>query len=375
MLENPKETRPFLLCEYTHAMGNSCGDIADYWKIIYNNEQCMGGFVWEWADHGIKTKKGFLYGGDFGEKEHDGNFCCDGLLTPDRKIKSGALEMKAVYGGKLESKIVDVEIPKIKANAQRIEIEVDENTGCLSSIKADGKEVLKTPMTWNILRYTDNDRDLIPTWEIRYRLLECRPEIYSFEKTVSGYTIKGVICANCVLPAVEFSVQYCVNNNALTVDLEYKINDYVETLPRFGFEFGVDKNKGEFSFIGFGKTESYIDKNVACEYGYYENNAQENYEKNYIRPQESGSHYASKYLCVKDLFALTAKNPFSFSVNPYTTKQLYNTLHNFELKENDFVNVCVDMAMRGLGSCSCDTKLEKKYEIPKSGRNVFKFEF
>jgi beta-galactosidase len=109
VLENKKETRPFVLCEYTHAMGNSCGDIADYWKLIYDNEQCMGAFVWEWADHGIKTKKGFLYGGDFGEREHDNNFCCDGLLTPDRKLKSAALEMKAVYGGKLQSKINEIE--------------------------------------------------------------------------------------------------------------------------------------------------------------------------------------------------------------------------------------------------------------------------
>lgn len=62
VLENEKETRPFVLCEYTHAMGNSCGDIAEYWDMIYNNEQMMGGFIWEWADHGIKTDQGFLYG-------------------------------------------------------------------------------------------------------------------------------------------------------------------------------------------------------------------------------------------------------------------------------------------------------------------------
>ena len=111
VLDNPKETRPFVLCEYTHAMGNSCGDIAEYWDMIYNNEQMMGGFVWEWADHGIKTDKGFLYGGDFKEPEHDGNFCADGLLTPDRKLKSNALEMKAVYGGKTKSEVNIVEIP------------------------------------------------------------------------------------------------------------------------------------------------------------------------------------------------------------------------------------------------------------------------
>ena len=375
VLNNAKETRPFVLCEYTHAMGNSCGDIAAYWDVIYNEEQCMGGFVWEWADHGIKTKKGFLYGGDFGEKEHDGNFCCDGLLTPDRKLKSAALEMKAVYGGRTKSEITDVEIPEEKGKAKTLEIALDSYTGCLSSIKADGEEVLKTPMHWNFIRYTDNDRHLIWRWENTYRLLECNPEIYSVEKSENGYTVRGCIAANCIMPIVEFTVKYAVEANALRVETEYKIADHVKNLPRFGFEFGVDKKYGAFAFVGFGKTESYADKKAACEYGYYESAAEENYDYNYVRPQESGSHYASKYLAVKGLFAMTAENPFSFSVNPYTTKQLYETKHNFELKKNDFVNVCVDLGIRGVGSHSCGPALDEEYEVPKTGKNIFEFKF
>ena len=375
VLDNPKETRPFVLCEYTHAMGNSCGDISQYWDLIYKNEQCMGAFVWEWADHAIKRKKGFLYGGDFGEEEHDGNFCCDGLLTADRKLKSGALEMKAVYGGKIKSEITDVEIPKITGKAKRVEIAVDEDTGCLISLKADGDEVLKTPMRWNILRYTDNDRIVQSIWENKYRLPQTRPEIFSFEKTETGYKANGIIGANCLMPTLTFGVQYIVKGNSLLAEIEYEISHQIEYLPRFGFEFGVAKKYDNFSYIGFGKTESYVDKNVACEYGYYESNARENYEQKYIRPQESGSHYASKYLCVKDLFSLTAETPFSFSVNPYTTKQLYETKHNFELSQNDFVNVCVDLAMRGIGSQSCGPLLDFAYEIPRKGRNVFKIVF
>ena len=177
------------------------------------------------------------------------------------------------------------------------------------------------------------------------------------------------------MPTLTFGVQYIVKGNSLLVEIEYEISHQIEYLPRFGFEFGVAKKYDNFSYIGFGKTESYVDKNVACEYGYYESNARENYEQKYIRPQESGSHYASKYLCVKDLFSLTAETPFSFSVNPYTTKQLYETKHNFELPQNDFVNVCVDLAMRGIGSQSCGPLLDFAYEIPRKGRNVFKIVF
>ena len=80
-------------------------------------------------------------------------------------------------------------------------------------------------------------------------------------------------------------------------------------------------------------------------------------------------------MAVKDLFKVTADQPFSFSVNPYTTKQLCETLHSFELEENDFVNVCIDLAMRGVGSHSCGPDLPDEYEIPKEFKNTFKFTF
>lgn len=376
VLDNEKETRPFVLCEYTHAMGNSCGDIAEYWDMIYKNDQMMGAFVWEWADHGIKTDMGFLYGGDFKEPEHDGNFCADGLLTPDRKIKSNALEMKAVYGGKTKAEVCDVEIPESSYKfSSGIDIEVNENTGEITSIKADGKEVLVTPMHFNITRYTDNDRDLIAHWIGRCHLDACKPYIFSCIKSENSYSFKGVLAANCLMPAAEFTLTYTVNGNELTVDIEYTLADYVERFPRFGIEFGIDKAHTNFSYVGFGPTESYVDKHIACEYGYYVSSAEENYDRNYIRPQESGSHYACSYLAIKDLFKVTAERPFSCSVNPFTTKQLRETLHSFELEENNFVNVCIDLAMRGVGSKSCGPDLPTDYEIPKTFSNTFTFTF
>jgi len=376
VLDNEKETRPFVLCEYTHAMGNSCGDIADYWKLIYENEQLMGAFVWEWADHAIKTRKGFLYGGDFGEAEHDGNFCVDGLLTPDRKLKSGALEMQAVYGGKTGSQIDEsIAVPAQKGTAKEIKIEIDEHTGEIVSIKADGEEVLRTPMHFNITRYTDNDRKLLPHWTDACRLPSCRQQLISCDKKDNGYFVQGVIAANCLEPAVSFKAQYTVSGNELTVRFEYKLADYIKSFPRIGLEFGIDKARDKFAYVGYGPAESYADKHVSCRYGYYESNSKDNYDRNYIRPQESGSHYASKYLSVDDLFSVTAQKPFSFSVNPYTTQQLREVLHTFELKENNFVNVCVDLAMRGVGSYSCGPVLSEEYEIPKEGCNTFKFVF
>ena len=94
--------KPYLMCEYAHAMGNGPGDLEDYWQFIEANEEMSGGFVWEWCDHAIyagETEDGrpkYLYGGDHGEYPHDGNFCVDGLVYPDRRPHTGLMEYKNV---------------------------------------------------------------------------------------------------------------------------------------------------------------------------------------------------------------------------------------------------------------------------------------
>lgn len=91
------ETRPYFLCEYSHAMGNGPGDVMDYWEKAYENPSFIGGCIWEWVDHAVLQNGVYRYGGDFGEETNDGNFCCDGLVFADRTFKAGSLNAKAVY--------------------------------------------------------------------------------------------------------------------------------------------------------------------------------------------------------------------------------------------------------------------------------------
>jgi len=132
--EDPTKTRPYFLCEYSHAMGTGPGDLWDYWEIIKSSPQMIGGCIWEFWDHGLQAKrytdkkgneytvpargykkalelKGLTqeqiaemdvvefaaYGGDFGDAPHDGNFCLDGLVTGNREPHTGFKEAKAVY--------------------------------------------------------------------------------------------------------------------------------------------------------------------------------------------------------------------------------------------------------------------------------------
>ena len=90
--------RPVFLCEYAHAMGNGPGDVWEYNELFDKYPKLIGGCIWEWADHVVTVDEVQKYGGDFpGEKTHDSNFCCDGMVFADRTLRAGSLEVKAAY--------------------------------------------------------------------------------------------------------------------------------------------------------------------------------------------------------------------------------------------------------------------------------------
>jgi beta-galactosidase len=113
-----KPDRPLIMCEYEHAMGNSCGNFQDYWEAIERYAQLQGGFVWDWVDQGFWMKaadgrKYFGYGGDFGDSPTDGNFCCNGLVLPDRSITPKTIETKKIYQD-IGFKPIDLETGKVE---------------------------------------------------------------------------------------------------------------------------------------------------------------------------------------------------------------------------------------------------------------------
>jgi beta-galactosidase len=98
---NGTQKHPLIMCEYAHAMGNSCGTLAEYWEAIESTPGLQGGWIWEWWDHGLIQElpdgtARWAYGGDFGETPHDGTFVCDGLNWPDRRPKPAMWEHKQI---------------------------------------------------------------------------------------------------------------------------------------------------------------------------------------------------------------------------------------------------------------------------------------
>ncbi len=117
---NGKNSKPYFICEYVHAMGNGCGNVQEYWDVIESNPVFMGACVWDWVDQGLYKKDAdgkefFAYGGDFGPKgtPSDGNFCINGLILPNRKISPKIWEIKKVYQN-IKVTPVDLLIGKVK---------------------------------------------------------------------------------------------------------------------------------------------------------------------------------------------------------------------------------------------------------------------
>ena len=144
----PEYTQALFLCEYSHAMGNGPGDIADYWEVIYENDRFFGGCVWEYTDHSVlidvdgKGKKGFTYGGDFGDFPHDSNFCVDGLVYPDRRVHTGMLEMKQVYKPyRIKAKDIEkglFEVKNLRNFSDLSDIDIVWNIECNGKIIKEG---------------------------------------------------------------------------------------------------------------------------------------------------------------------------------------------------------------------------------------------
>lgn len=120
MVDEPKEVRPLVLCEYAHSMGNSTGNLFKYWTTIDGHRSLQGGFIWDWVDQGLKKKMSdgeyhWAYGGDFGDTPNDAQFCINGIVSPDRKFLHPATQECAFQFAPIRFKLeLDSETGKVK---------------------------------------------------------------------------------------------------------------------------------------------------------------------------------------------------------------------------------------------------------------------
>ena len=143
---DPNDERPMVLCEYAHAMGNSVGNLKEYWDAIRSNKRLIGGFIWDWVDQGLRKKSPdgkefWAYGGDFGDNPNDGNFCCNGLVQPNRRPNPSLYEVKKIYQ-RIHILPVDVLTGKFRVHNEYDFLNLD-FTDINCELSADGRVIKK----------------------------------------------------------------------------------------------------------------------------------------------------------------------------------------------------------------------------------------
>ncbi len=456
-LNDAKETRPFMLCEYAHAMGNGPGGLKEYWELFESTDRLIGGFVWEWADHGVKygAGDGFKYGGDFGENLHDGNFCIDGIVSPDRQLKAGSLQMKYYYqplkfkradnkltvtnknffgaqtgelvitqNGKAqkrgvcipprESVVLDLadadataqyyvggaevaraqfvsDKPRAKFVCEKIKTELcghalivtsgdneyrlDVQSGEVESVRAGGAEYGRISL--NVLRAPiDNDMYIRQKWDARY-LKFARPCARGYRVENDSVIFDIIVAADSLVPVIDATLTYSFCKSGVRVAIDYKVNDVTkfEFLPRIGWTLKLDRSYDKLKYNAYGDGETYSDMYEYAIKGEYECSVKDEY-KHYVKPQESGSHYLPDYAEVSDgKRVVRVEGMTSFSALPYSTAQLENAAHDYELPERDGTYLSADYYMSGLGTNACGPLPFDGYVTPNAGADAICFYF
>lgn len=475
------QTRPYILCEYAHAMGNSSGDIWAYWKLIYEKPYLQGAFVWDWVDQGLRQKQGALpltrfekvapgdktfwaYGGDFGPAgtPSDDNFCCNGLVGPDRIPHPGLLEVKHVYqyihcklnGRNLEiknwhdftnlkdiatgywrlkcdgkefqagtlpeldvapGKTVQLTIPVkpftpqpgaeyflelsftlkqdtlwakagheiawdefklpdaapapplaatgalkltgATVSGKGFEIVFDKQAGTLKSWRANGVELIATPLRPDFWRApTDNDRGRKMdksqgVWRDAHK--DSQVTGVAMEQPAPDKVVAKVTHALPRVKAVWETTYTVLGSGDILVAAEFKPADPKQPKPvRLGMQMTLPAGFEKITWLGPGPQETYSDRKDA-RVGVYSGTVREQFYADYTEPGESGNKVDVRWVSLtnKDGVGLLAVGMPLLSVNAlhHTTDDLQNAKHAFQLPARDDVTLNLDLVQQGVG--------------------------
>lgn len=253
---------------------------------------------------------------------------------------------------------------------------VNKSSGLLTEVVGNGKSLLTTPLTPTVWRApTDNDRKVKRDWYDRfYHNLKCDCRVCAVEKNESDEIVvisNLILAADCKRPLVRMTVTYTLTRGkGLTVatDAKLLIENNVP-LPRFGFVCQMPADCEYLSYFGMGPEESYRDKCHASRMGLFQTTVTEHFEP-YVRPQENMAHAGTRWVSVANpagaalLVTNTEQtNSFSFNCSHYTTKQLTETAHDYELVPMEETVLHIDCMHAGIGSNSCGPTLPESLQI------------
>ena len=404
--------KPFIMCEYAHAMGNAVGNFQEYWDAIERHKRLIGGCIWEWADHGIfkytedePREDGsrtwfWAYGGDFDDEPNDRNFCMDGLVFPDRGIPPKMWEVKKVYQyvgigpADLARGSVRIRNKHFFANLNRYDIRWSvREDGCIVEegvlppldLPAGEETELTIPFTPPVPK-PGAEYVLRVSFHLRENALWAEQGHESAWEQMrlpidSGKAPLLMFKNAPKLKLQEDDTQLVVTGGGFTVRFSKShgglgaiVYDGQEMLPDGGAVvngpalnlLALAGGLEQLAWYGCGPHESYPDRKTGAAVGRYESTVTAQYVP-YPFPQECGNKEDVRWAALTSdagtgvLLVMDA--PLAFSTLRFTPDDLNCAAHTYELKPRRNITVCVDYRHCGLGNGSCGPLVLDKYAL------------
>jgi len=400
--------RPFMMREYAHAMGNSVGNFQEYWDVIYADSSICGAAIWDWVDQGIASEKGFLYGGDFGDKPNDGPFCINGLIAPDRKPHPHYYEVQHVYQP-LQFVREGDNIRIINHDCFTALEEYDYYYTLARNGEVAGGGLLNLKGDRIELPYYPDDNEVTITVEARLKKDQpwakegfaiareqfiLREYIYPWrvkstdKVTAKNITIEGNSLTSWIIDgkemlqaplepyfwkpendnqhAARFAQRTAVWKNASDVTVNYTIidertiqveMDYHPTgankpvIPKFGMRMRLPADMTQIEYYGRGPWENYPDRKRSAFLGRYKMPLSE-FETEYIHPQDNGCRTDVRWFNIangKNALRVEGLQPLCIRAWDYGEEDLEGVGHPYEIQRGRFVNLNIDLNIHGVG--------------------------
>ncbi|MBQ3769024.1 MAG: beta-galactosidase [Prevotella sp.] len=389
--EAVKETeKPMIAREYAHAMGNSMGNLQEYWDVIYADSSIVGAAIWDWVDQGLLKKDGnvafWAYGGDYGDKPNLDAFCINGLLAPDRTPHPHYYEVQYVY--------------------QPLTFKRDEHDGTIRIINRDSFTVpseyditcdtvtygserllnvyarLKEDKPWAEKGFVvAREQFVLQPYE--YPLLPAKKSNENAEVTINGNMLSSwIVDGREVLQgplepyfwkpendnqrAAHFAertaewkevkdvtVNYTIiDNHTILVEMDYQPTATDRPIiPKFGMRMRLPADYTNIEYYGRGPWENYPDRKRSAFIGRYKTPLGE-FETEYIRPQDNGCRTDVRWFSISNgekTLRIDGLQPLCIRAWDYGEENLEGVRHPHEIRRGSFVNLNIDLQIHGVG--------------------------
>ena len=402
--EAEKETeKPLIAREYAHAMGNSMGNLQEYWDVIYNDSSIAGAAIWDWVDQGIlqldnsNTAQNngqivnsqivkYLYGGDFGDKPNDGPFCINGLLAPDRTPHPHYYEVQHVYQPLQFVREADGNIRIINRDSFTDPSEYDitydtitidgETTLTISACLKEDKPWAKKGFTiaseqFVLQPYTFPEvalprRKILPSnitidgnnltsWIVDgQEMLQAPLEPYFWKPENDNQHAAHFAERTAVWKeAADVPVSYtAIDERTIQVEVDYQPSgENKPVMPKFGMRMRIPADFTNIEYYGRGPWENYPDRKRSAFLGRYRMPLSE-YETEYIHPQDNGCRTDVRWFMIgngRNTLRIEGLQPLCIRAWDYGEEDLETAKHPNEIQRGRFVNLNIDLNVHGVG--------------------------